>query len=1123
MDICRTCLQNSTGDLVPIFAKLEDEFIANVIVNCCSVTILEDDGLPACICKNCLASVSLIVSFSKKVLQADRKLRQLFKSEINLTDIAKHSEKGTDLLKDEVFEFRPVDGSALENGQENCDTEGDDNLDVSDESLDVQWTGKLNVSQKRRLDQATEKSYCRRKQQSAKHEKNEDDDDDDESPGEDDLDEIEQELYEIVTIEPKRQVCCQCCMDFETREELETHGTKVHMKKKKTNLSKSHVCVICYRRYCSEEALQAHKKIAVKLSVTKIYECKRCAVRFHAPKRRRMHAHNHPKLLDTLGAPKSKSRHKRPPICCMKNCYRVFDSQRALFEHGQMEHASNKTLKMDPGKQHECPVCFKCFETLKALTRHRNRIYRSNMQCSMCGKEFKTRNSLITHERKHLNEKPFPCGHCDKRFPTMQALKCHSLVHNEEKPFVCATCGWSFKRECNLKIHLLTHTDELPFKCDVCKKGFKIVEDDGLPAQICFDCLTHLKQANAFVRKVRLSDRKLRRSLRDQLSDIEKNDSQDEKLDIAGTSHDVWNMVPNKIPQNYETVLKIEMDRDDQLKNEGPSKGNLTTSGTESEHALREKSDKKGPTCAVERDSNSEIYVPSRKQLGKRKPKIDSHSTDSDSNDDLVRKRRLKRRTPRRGHSDKTEGSENEHILEDKLQGMYKMVTIEAGAHICCACLKIFTDRNELIEHGQLAHAKKKYINESKTNICEVCFRRYSKPAPLEAHKQSFIGLTVVYECSRCLTRVIAQNRLQHARTHLKHQDLTNDQKKRDRAERDQLCCAKDCSASFQTESLLIEHGRNVHVANKQNADDQHRRFQCPVCYKRFEKREALTRHRHRMYRSTHQCAVCGKEFKNRYEMLIHERNHDNVKPYSCEICGKRFNSKEAVRVHMLVHSDSKPFSCSICGWRFRRKCNLNKHASKHSQDTPFQCSICQKTFKGKYHLQYHMRVHTGHKPWQCRYCEKSFADHANRARHEMSHTGIKPYKCSYCNKSFIRKRFQIEHESSHTGIKPYRCEMCNRTFSQKTALKKHLEMHPLAPENQLSLSQPSPMPTESPMSSPQAPPLMLPFSAGSEEQLQQQNSMTPNMIPAVQMNGSVLKARWWWECAYDTTTHSRR
>lgn len=42
MVICRVCIRSSTkGDsLVPIFSKLEDEFIANVIVECSGVQVV---------------------------------------------------------------------------------------------------------------------------------------------------------------------------------------------------------------------------------------------------------------------------------------------------------------------------------------------------------------------------------------------------------------------------------------------------------------------------------------------------------------------------------------------------------------------------------------------------------------------------------------------------------------------------------------------------------------------------------------------------------------------------------------------------------------------------------------------------------------------------------------------------------------------------------------------------------------------------------------------------------------------------------------------------------------------------------------------------------------------------
>ncbi|XP_058831716.1 zinc finger protein 25-like isoform X1 [Topomyia yanbarensis] len=590
--------------------------------------------------------------------------------------------------------------------------------------------------------------------------------------------------------------------------------------------------------------------------------------------------------------------------------------------------------------------------------------------------------------------------------------------------------------------------------------GVEIVEDDGLPAQICLTCLADLKQSNTFVRTVRFSDQKLRKSLKCSAGNRITNDesANHNSMDDDDLS---WQMI-----QIHLTEVKEEEVDGDKLKDEATSQEVACGSDHDSiswNESREYKSDgEREHLMKIVEKFPSTISRKLTRSKQKQRAIGECQPTESDSDQDPPKRKVRKKCTKKRMNHVDIDDSDDENFSEAKLLSLYQTVPVEGTAHVCCACLKLYSNRKELVEHGHIAHTKKKYINESKTHICDVCFRRYSKPGPLEVHKQSFVGLDLVYECIRCLTRVTKQNRRQHARTHLRYREPETDL---DKSQREQLCCAKDCSASYVTEELLLVHGKETHIGHKVDTDDPLRRYECPVCYKRFEKREALTRHRHRMYRTTHQCAICGKEFKNRYEMLVHERNHDNIKPYSCEICAKRFNSKEAVRVHMLIHSDSKPFSCEICGWRFRRKCNLTKHASKHSADTPFQCNICQKTFKGKYHLQYHMRIHTGHKPWPCRYCDKSFADHANRARHEISHTGIKPYKCSYCDKSFIRRRYQIEHESTHTGIKPYRCEMCNRTFGQKTALKRHLDMHPLASENQKSLEQPSPMSEIQPMS----------------------------------------------------------
>ena len=65
--------------------------------------------------------------------------------------------------------------------------------------------------------------------------------------------------------------------------------------------------------------------------------------------------------------------------------------------------------------------------------------------------------------------------------------------------------------------------------------------------------------------------------------------------------------------------------------------------------------------------------------------------------------------------------------------------------------------------------------------------------------------------------------------------------------------------------------------------------------------------------RIKHSCIICGKLFKSRSALLIHERIHMGEKPYSCNICEKRFTDKGNLAKHKRTHTGEKPYECEIC------------------------------------------------------------------------------------------------------------------------------------------------------------------------------------------------------------------
>ena len=60
---------------------------------------------------------------------------------------------------------------------------------------------------------------------------------------------------------------------------------------------------------------------------------------------------------------------------------------------------------------------------------------------------------------------------------------------------------------------------------------------------------------------------------------------------------------------------------------------------------------------------------------------------------------------------------------------------------------------------------------------------------------------------------------------------------------------------------------------------------------------------------------------------------HDTICKWKFEdgrVCGKVFTKFWNLRMHMKTHQDVKPFSCNICGQAFRQKAHLQRHEGKH-------------------------------------------------------------------------------------------------------------------------------------------------------------------------------------------------
>ncbi|PIO13633.1 hypothetical protein AB205_0097670, partial [Aquarana catesbeiana] len=88
----------------------------------------------------------------------------------------------------------------------------------------------------------------------------------------------------------------------------------------------------------------------------------------------------------------------------------------------------------------------------------------SSLSCSVCGKLFTKKWTLLRHKKIHTGECPYSCSECGKYFINNRDLLNHQRIHTE--------CGKSFIYKGDLVIHQRIHTDERPFSCSECGKSF---------------------------------------------------------------------------------------------------------------------------------------------------------------------------------------------------------------------------------------------------------------------------------------------------------------------------------------------------------------------------------------------------------------------------------------------------------------------------------------------------------------------------------------------------------------------------------------------------------------------------------------------------------------------------
>ncbi|XP_054263733.1 oocyte zinc finger protein XlCOF6-like isoform X3 [Macrosteles quadrilineatus] len=151
--------------------------------------------------------------------------------------------------------------------------------------------------------------------------------------------------------------------------------------------------------------------------------------------------------------------------------------------------------------RHICEICGKIFKTKQSLRVHKA-CHSNSFACANCNMQFDKKYLLINHCRSYFGPmvtkrkcairkdkigKELPlhpkinfgfrtllhsCSQCTKRFPTRQSLKSHLLSHSSEKNYKCTNCKKHFKNKSGLTKHIRAIHEHEIFKCSECSRIF---------------------------------------------------------------------------------------------------------------------------------------------------------------------------------------------------------------------------------------------------------------------------------------------------------------------------------------------------------------------------------------------------------------------------------------------------------------------------------------------------------------------------------------------------------------------------------------------------------------------------------------------------------------------------
>ncbi|XP_013170580.1 PREDICTED: zinc finger protein 260-like [Papilio xuthus] len=265
-----------------------------------------------------------------------------------------------------------------------------------------------------------------------------------------------------------------------------------------------------------------------------------------------------------------------------------------------------------------------------------------------------------------------------------------------------------------------------------------------------------------------------------------------------------------------------------------------------------------------------------------------------------------------------------------------------------------------LIEDPTIDVESEKEVNEVKLKRfrCPFCESSFSSPTRLICHLNRHIEVCIEDGVNCCDT-------LYHdTKLFVKHLEIAHVKKK------NESNSCRSCGFTANDKDELKDHITKLHVKDEyvQNKDVKHRdKWQkyipavCPECNKTFSNKYNMLMHmkNHKDATEKYPCDRCSKIYKSKASLKSHQEiTHKGILSFVCSYCGEAFPSRIARDIHKRIHTGDKPYTCKYCNRSYRAKNTLDRHLEIHLNVRNYECYICSKKFRRSTHLKYHLNTH---------------------------------------------------------------------------------------------------------------------------------------------------------------------